>query len=344
MLQAGRPVVFCGRAQHAPHFAVGPSYDAPESSLRPTTLITAQPGELYRTHFFRLVIEYGETSDEARLESYSMYGLPTAAPVVYSAEDLSFDAVAIVLDDYQVDEVVVRRETAADKSPVHHRPVRIGRLADTIPFYWKGEYHIFYLRAVGKVPWEHVVSRDLVHWRECPTALVADGDATSADGLNMFTGSVIEHDGRFHMFYVGWNPNNPDGREFIMHAVSDDLMEWKKLPDDRLGPDGQRYSNVRERDFRDPFVVRDEQADKFWMFLVHGSRHRSCLVARSATLGIRRAAAIELRRFGYTGVSGHLHDRRSHLPDRFADQYQEHYRPSRKGLAESLRRRRGNRD
>ena len=194
----------------------------------------------------------------------------------------------------------------------------------------KGEYHIFYLRAVGKVPWEHVVSRDLVHWRECPTALVADGDATSADGLNMFTGSVIEHEGRFHMFYVGWNPNNPDGREFIMHAVSDDLMEWKKLPDDRLGPDGQRYSNVRERDFRDPFVVRDEQADKFWMFLVHGSRHRSCLVARSATLGIRRAAAIELRRSGYTGVSGHLHDRRSHLPDRFADQYQEHHRPSRK--------------
>ena len=93
---------------------------------------------------------------------------------------------------------------------------------------------------------------------------------TTADGLNMFTGSVIEHDGRFHMFYVGWNPNNPDGREFIMHAVSDDLMEWKKLPEDRLGPDGQRYSNVRERDFRDPFVVRDEQADKFWMYLCTG--------------------------------------------------------------------------
>ena len=124
LLQAGRSVVFCGRAKHASNFSVGPSFDAPEASLRPTTLVTAQPGELYRTHYFRLVIEYGETSDEARLESYSMYGLPTAAPVVYSAEDLSFDAVAIVLDDYQVDEVVVRREAAVDQSPVHYRPTR----------------------------------------------------------------------------------------------------------------------------------------------------------------------------------------------------------------------------
>ncbi|MHB8973413.1 MAG: hypothetical protein ACYC3X_09235 [Pirellulaceae bacterium] len=74
-----------------------------------------------------------------------MYGLPTAAPVEYSADDLSFDGVAIVLDDYQVDEVVVRREAVVDKSPVHYRPAQIGRLADTIPFYWQGEYHIFYL-------------------------------------------------------------------------------------------------------------------------------------------------------------------------------------------------------
>ena len=37
-------------------------------------------------------------------------------------------------------------------SPIHFRP-KVGVLADTIPFYWNGEYHIFYLRGpMAKVP------------------------------------------------------------------------------------------------------------------------------------------------------------------------------------------------
>ncbi len=266
LLRDGEPVLYCGRAVHAPQFALGPAYDAPTERLCQTTLAVARPGELYGTHYFRLVIEYGATADRACLEPYDMYGLPTAEPVSVTAADLSFDALAVVLDDYQLDELVVSREGPADRSPVHYRPSRIGRLADTIPFFWNGEYHIFYLRAVGKVPWEHIVSRDLVHWRECPTAIVADGDEQSADGLNMFTGSVIAHEGTFHMYYVGWNPRNPEGREFILHAVSEDLMTWTKVPADRLAPDGVRYSAARERDFRDPYVIRDPAGDRFWMF------------------------------------------------------------------------------
>jgi hypothetical protein len=67
-------------------------------------------------------------------------------------------------------------------SPIHFRP-KVGVLADTIPFFWKGEYHIFYLHGpMAKVPWEHVVSADLVHWQELPTALRPDGDASGPDG------------------------------------------------------------------------------------------------------------------------------------------------------------------
>ena len=85
-------------------------------------------------------------------------------------------------------------------SPIHFRP-KVGVLADTIPFFWKGEYHIFYLRgSIGKVPWEHIVSTDLMHWKELPTALLPDGDANGPDGEHMFTGSVCEKDGTFHIF------------------------------------------------------------------------------------------------------------------------------------------------
>ena len=155
-------------------------------------------------------------------------------------------------------------------SPIHFRPA-FGRLADTIPFFWRGEYHVFYLRAIDKVPWEHIVSRDLVHWKELPTALVSDGAPDSADGLHMFTGSVIEKDGTFHIFYTGWNPANPAGTEFVMHATSPDLIHWTKHPEDILAPDGTHYSNQHNRDFRDPYLFWNAVEKQYMMFFCSGA-------------------------------------------------------------------------
>jgi beta-fructofuranosidase len=154
------------------------------------------------------------------------------------------------------------------KSPIHYRP-KEGVLADTIPFYWEGEYHIFYLRgSIGKVPWEHIVSSDLVHWKELPTALVSDGDPNGPDGEHMFTGSVIEKDGTFHIFYTGWNPRNDKGREFVMHATSPDLITWTKHPEDIIGPDGILYANHKDRDWRDPYVFWNEEEKQYWMVVI----------------------------------------------------------------------------
>jgi len=152
------------------------------------------------------------------------------------------------------------------QSSIHFRP-RAGRLADTIPFFWKGQYHIFYLRAIDRVPWEHIVSGDLVHWKELPTALQPDGPADGPDGMHMFTGSAIERDGVFHIFYTGWNANNPNGREFIMHATSPDLVAWTKHPQDMIAPDGVHYANHRDRDFRDAYVFWNDQEQRYWMLL-----------------------------------------------------------------------------
>ena len=161
--------------------------------------------------------------------------------------------------------------SAPYESPVHFRP-DFGRLADTIPFFWEGEYHIFYLRAIDKVPWEHLVSTDLVHWKELPTALVSDGAPDSADGLHMFTGSVTAHEGMFHIFYTGWNPANPAGREWVMHATSPDLITWTKHREHGFRADGAHYQNT---DFRDPYVFWHEPEQRFWMILC----------ARDATTG-----------------------------------------------------------
>lgn len=154
------------------------------------------------------------------------------------------------------------------KNAFHYRP-KTGNFADPIPFFWKGEYHIFYLQGdVGKVPWQHIVSRDLVRWRELPTALVSDGAADGPDGMHMFTGCVVEHQGTFTIFYTGHNPNNPRGLEVIRRATSKDLLRWTKDPDFTLGPDGTHYANKPFRNWRDPFVFWNAEAGQWWMAVI----------------------------------------------------------------------------
>ena len=54
-----------------------------------------------------------------------------------------------------------------------------GEVGDPIPFFWKGQYHLFYLRPRGplgdRYPWSHAVSKDLVKWEELPDALALGG-------------------------------------------------------------------------------------------------------------------------------------------------------------------------
>ena len=175
------------------------------------------------------------------------------------------------LDDAEL-ATVLRREAIVAlpkpwRSPVQFRPAA-GRLADTIPFFHDGEYHIFYLLAeMGKVPWEHLVSRDLVHWRELPRALTSDGAPDSTDGENMFTGSVVERDGTWHIFYTGDNPRHPLHTEHICHATSRDGLAWTKHPEHTFTADGTHYDASRADDFRDPFVFWNEDDKQWWMLL-----------------------------------------------------------------------------
>jgi sucrose-6-phosphate hydrolase SacC (GH32 family) len=163
-------------------------------------------------------------------------------------------------------------------SPLHYRPDTTV-LGDVIPFYWNGEYHIFYLHPGVGVDWNHIVTKDFTHWRELPTALKPDGPANGPDGMCMFTGSVMEKDGIFHCYYTGHNPNNPDGLELIMHATSTDLIHWTKHPADILRPDGLIYRIGKKSNpaspwvssdwnFRDPYVSYNQDEKCYWMLFL----------------------------------------------------------------------------
>lgn len=148
-----------------------------------------------------------------------------------------------------------------------------GWTADYVPFYWQGEYHLFYLkdyrdhsgRGEG-TPWFHLGTRDFVSFSDYGESLLR-GTPDEQD-LYVFTGCVVEKDGLFHIYYTGHNPHlkaagKPE--QAVMHATSPDLMTWTKNPANPiLFADPERYEM---NDWRDPFVFWNEAAGEYWMLL-----------------------------------------------------------------------------
>ncbi|MHB0856108.1 MAG: hypothetical protein ACYC5M_00890 [Anaerolineae bacterium] len=153
-------------------------------------------------------------------------------------------------------------------------------VGDIIPFFWKGRYHAFYLRAQVKgttdsLDWAHAVSDDLVTWEELPL-VVTRGDTGSPDQDGTWTGSVIEREGVFHIFYTGWSRNAPTPQT-VCHATSRDLATWEKDgANPVLLPDARWYDT---QDWRDPFVFWNPEDESYWM-LITSRRSDSTWVRR----------------------------------------------------------------
>jgi beta-fructofuranosidase len=157
---------------------------------------------------------------------------------------------------------------------------------DFIPFYKDGKFRLFYLldwrdkHLHGEgTPWYQISTRDFVHFEEHGEMLGRGSEAEQ--DLYVFTGSVIEAQGRFHIFYTGHNPYfRKRGRpeQGIMHAVSDDLLSWTKIPEETFFAPPDRYE---PHDWRDPFVFWNAEAGEYWMLLAARlktgpSRRRGC--------------------------------------------------------------------
>src|SRR5690348_7071028 len=113
-------------------------------------------------------------------------------------------------------------------SDLFYRP-RDAFAADFIPFHSDGQFRLFYLhdwrnpKEHGEgTPWYQISTDDFVHFTELGEML-ARGAPDDQD-LYVFTGSVMEADGRYHIFYTGHNPHlRQQGKpeQAVMHAVSD---------------------------------------------------------------------------------------------------------------------------
>ena len=100
--------------------------------------------------------------------------------------------------------------------------------------YWNGKWHMFYQGYPPEHPrqhWGHVVSDDLIHWRDLPYAIYPDPERAC------FSGNVIIEEDRAIAMYHGTEVGS-------MVAVSSDalLLNWEKvtgkavIPEWRAGP------------------------------------------------------------------------------------------------------------
>ncbi|MES1225997.1 MAG: hypothetical protein ABUT20_61530, partial [Bacteroidota bacterium] len=144
--------------------------------------------------------------------------------------------------------------------------------ADFIPLYAEGKFQLFYLldwRDSDKhgegTPWYRISTTDFVNFEE-HGEMIPRGAKEDQD-LYIFTGSALKAKDKYHIFYTGHNGHLADAgkpMQAVMHAVSDDLQHWTKIPGDTFFAPTDKYE---KHDWRDPFVFFNEETKEYNMLL-----------------------------------------------------------------------------
>ncbi len=153
-----------------------------------------------------------------------------------------------------------------------------GYVGDPMPFYDDGVFHVFYLldqrgSDTGYHPWALYDTENFYQYED-QGIVIPYSDDIEAQDIALGTGSVIrDKDGLYHAFYTGHNDTYTP-KEAVMHATSEDLINWEKIPEDTFTA-GDHYS---QNDFRDPYVLWVEEENRYWMLVVTRSNNTGVIV------------------------------------------------------------------
>lgn len=148
------------------------------------------------------------------------------------------------------------------------------------PFLYQGQYHLFFQKNPfgpfwHQIHWGHWVSPDMVHWRELPMALAPEDDTLAPDGI--WSGSATyKKDGAPVLFFTAGNDSAPvrerTGVAWPRDLNDPELVRWEKHP---APVTVQEEGNGRKGDFRDPFVFRGEEGDRWFQLVASRELGRS---------------------------------------------------------------------
>ena len=144
-----------------------------------------------------------------------------------------------------------------------------GYAGDPIPFYDGENLNVYYIHDARGWndgyfhPWNLYRTNNFYEWEDLGRVIEGNYNDKANQDYGIGTGTVLKgNDGRYHAFYTGWNGYPQADVEFtekVQHAVSDDLINWTKIPEDGF------YGGVD--DFRDPHVVWVPEDNCYWMLV-----------------------------------------------------------------------------
>lgn len=143
--------------------------------------------------------------------------------------------------------------------------------------------HAFYLQASRalqdpnrrhrNVSVGHAISTDLKNWTVIEDAL-AISDSPAFDSYTTWTGSVVNSDGKWFMFYTGTSREDGGDVQSIGCATSEDLITWTKTSSEAIvRADDRWYATLdksawHDEAFRDPWVFKFNDSDELWHMLI----------------------------------------------------------------------------
>lgn len=140
-------------------------------------------------------------------------------------------------------------------------------VGDPMPYYEEGKFHVFYLEdlrdgTIGYHPWSLYETENFYEYENKGQVIPFGSDIKDQD-IALGTGCVIkDQSGLYHAFYTGHN-DTYEPKEAIMHATSNDMENWTKLPEDTF----YASENYSKNDFRDPYVLYVEEEEQYWMLV-----------------------------------------------------------------------------
>lgn len=143
---------------------------------------------------------------------------------------------------------------------------------DCMPFGKGKEFYLFHQRDTRNPEpfgepfgWDLATTSDFVHYKDCGVAVPRGTDEEQDQFI--FAGCVFEGEGQYHIFYTGYNRDYPalgKASQVLMHAQSNDLVHWEKTRDALTFSPQPGYD---PDDWRDPWVIRDEENDQYLLIL-----------------------------------------------------------------------------
>lgn len=130
-------------------------------------------------------------------------------------------------------------------------------VGDTMPFYEDGVYYIYYLKDKGDSRNHSIylaTTTDFVTYTEYDDPVLESTPGAQDDWIG--TGSVVNVDGTYYLFYTGHTDGPMEYKEKVMVAVGDSPLSFTKLPDWELIPPDELG---QKRDFRDPQAYYDPE-------------------------------------------------------------------------------------